>query len=285
MPVIPIPLLFPIPTDEDDFEDLCVEILRLYWKRPGLERFGRRGEKQFGIDIPDLGGQSPLHAAQCKLREYGKTLSPAAISAEVSDARKFQPPLGKYGILTTAKVPTQAQTRILEINQSHNQASAFEIELLTWDRLCALLQEYDAVREAFYGSIVVTSTSRIGRALSVTVGQTPAAVGQTLQLSISAEIDAARDAIGSHEFQIALLHLNRILERTDVTAITDFERFRISSNLALAQIGLGRNQLAARHFLEAIRWAPDDERARVNEVFAYVLLGENDTAHARAEAL
>src|SRR6185312_7681449 len=24
MPVIPIPLLFPIPTDEDDFEDLCL---------------------------------------------------------------------------------------------------------------------------------------------------------------------------------------------------------------------------------------------------------------------
>jgi hypothetical protein len=156
MPVIAIPLLFPIPTDEDDFEDLCVDLLRICWNRPRLERFGRRGQRQFGIDILDLGGQSPLHAAQCKLREYGKTLPSATISEEVNEARKFQPALGKYGILTTAKVSTQAQTRILEINRAHREAGVFEVELLTWDKLCELLQLHETVRETFYGSIVIT---------------------------------------------------------------------------------------------------------------------------------
>lgn len=39
MPAIPVPLLFPILADANDFEDLCVDLLRLYWNRPKLERF------------------------------------------------------------------------------------------------------------------------------------------------------------------------------------------------------------------------------------------------------
>ena len=285
MPVIPIPLLFPIPTDEDDFEDLCQELLRLYWRRPGLVRFGRKGERQFGIDILDLGGMSPLHGAQCKLREYGKTLSPTTISDEIREALKFRPALGKYGILTTAKVSTQAQTRILEINQSHRDVGAFEVELFTWDKLCTLLQEYGTVREAFYGSIVIAPTSRIGLSLSNAAIQPPPAPAEVVQSSVSTEIDAAREAIGRHEFQIALLLLNRILERADGTIITDFERFRISSNLAIAHIGLGKPEAAAQHFLDAVRFAPEDERARINEVFAYILLADNQAAHNKAQGL
>ena len=35
---------------------------------------------------------------------------------------------------------------------------------------------------------------------------------------------------------------------------------------------------AARHFLEAVRYAPEDQLARTNEVFAYFLLGDRDRA-------
>ncbi len=285
MPVIPIPLLFPIPTDEDDFEDLCLELLRIYWNRPGLARFGSRGQRQFGIDILDLGGQPPLHAAQCKLREYGKTLSPATISEEVNDARKFQPALGKYGILTTAKVSTQAQTRILEINQAHREAGVFEVELLMWDKLCELLQLNETVRATFYGSIVITPTSRVGQGLIPTASEPSLIVTEASGSPISSEIDDARDAIRRHDFQIALLLLNRILEGASAKSLTDFEHFRISSNLAFAEAGLGKPEVAAKHFLDALQWAPEDEPARVNEVFAYVLMGESDTAHSKAEAL
>lgn len=89
MQKIAIPILFPMPTGADDFEDLCVDILKLYWNRPGLERYGTRGQRQNGVDILDLGGLNPLHAAQCKLREYGKTLSPTTIEEEVNDALGF----------------------------------------------------------------------------------------------------------------------------------------------------------------------------------------------------
>ena len=255
MPTIPIPLLFPIPSDDNDFEDLCVDLLRLHWNRPKLERFGRKGQKQFGIDILDLGGAVPLYAAQCKLREYGKTLSPTEISDEVDKARKFVPALGKYGILTTAKISTQVQTRVLELNRRHTELGLFEIELLAWNKICGLLQAYEGVRQEFYGSIAITPTGRIG-------GAHPPIVEQSLNVGvvvsesrINEEIDSAREAIKRREFQIALLLLNRIQQRDN---ITNFHRFRISSNLGAAELGLGRHELAAQHFLDSVVWEPQD---------------------------
>jgi tetratricopeptide (TPR) repeat protein len=282
---IGIPLLFPILRDEDDFEDLCRDLLRTYWKRPGLERFGRKGQRQYGIDILDLGGVSPLHAAQCKLREYGTVLSPATISEEVGEARKFQPALGRYGILTTAKISTQAQTRILEINQAHIEEGSFEVELLAWDKLCELLQLNDEVREKFYGSIVITPTSRVGQTLIPNANELRPRASENSGSPISSQIDEARDALRRHDFQIALLLLNRILENSTAASLTDFEHFRISSNLGFVEVGLGRPEVAARHFLDALRWTPENQDARVNEVFAYILMGDKETAHAKAQAL
>ncbi len=232
MPVIAIPLLFPILRDEDDFEDLCVDLLRIYWQRPGLERFGRRGQRQYGIDILDLGGQSPLHAAQCKLREYGKELSPDTISAEVNDARKYRPALGKYAILTTAKVSTKAQTRVLEINRVHREEGAFEVELLAWDKLCELLQLNETVREKFFGTAAITPTSRVGQTLVIGGNESFVLVPGQIESPAGSRIDEARDALRRREFQVALLLLNRILENSSGPPLTDFDRISAAGRRA-----------------------------------------------------
>jgi hypothetical protein len=62
-----------------------------------MKIIGKRGERQFGIDILDVGGQTSIYAAQCKLREEHKSLAPSEIQAEVDEAKKFTPPLGIAG--------------------------------------------------------------------------------------------------------------------------------------------------------------------------------------------
>jgi transcriptional regulator with XRE-family HTH domain len=54
---------------EVQFEKLCLALLRRHWSRRGLERFAKKGERQFGIDIFDTLGENPLYGAQCKLKE------------------------------------------------------------------------------------------------------------------------------------------------------------------------------------------------------------------------
>jgi hypothetical protein len=89
----------------------------------------------------------------CKQKEEHKNLTPGAIQKEIDEAKQFTPPIGKYGILTTARVSTQAQRKVREINEAHVREGLFEVELLTWERLCELLQQDPEVFAQFYGEI------------------------------------------------------------------------------------------------------------------------------------
>ena len=55
------------------------------------------------MDIHDPSQTKPIRAAQCKLHDYGKTIPPKDIQAEVDKAKNHVPAIEQYTILTTAK--------------------------------------------------------------------------------------------------------------------------------------------------------------------------------------
>ena len=81
------------PANEQDFELFCLELLREHWKKSQLQLYSCRGLGQHGVDVIDVNGEEPLHAAQCKLHEETKNLAPAELKAEVEKAEKFSPPI------------------------------------------------------------------------------------------------------------------------------------------------------------------------------------------------
>src|SRR4051812_19659308 len=106
---------YPIPRNDEDFEDLCCLLLRRHWNRPSLQRFAHPGESQDGVDIFDPLHTPPVHGAQCKLHDYGKTIPPKEIEDEVNKAKGYKPPLNHYAILTTGKKSKQADRKVVEI--------------------------------------------------------------------------------------------------------------------------------------------------------------------------
>jgi tetratricopeptide (TPR) repeat protein len=279
-----MPQRFAIPKNEDVFEEICLKLLQLYWSRPGLELFGKRGERQFGIDILDIGGQTPIYAAQCKLREEHKSLSPAEIQAEVDAAKQFRPPLGKYAILTTAKVSTQAQKKVRDINQVHRAAGLFEVELMTWERLCSLLQQYTEVQEQYYGEIALGRATRIeSQLIAIRVG-VQALTSRADGDAIDSEINEARECLTKREFQLATFLLNRT-QRVHGEELNARQRFRVLSNLGAAALGLGRSESAAKLFVEASEHQPDDEQGKINRVLADFIVGDAASCHAKATLL
>ena len=100
------------PESEVAFEKLCLELPKRRWARQGLERFAKKGEDRFGVDIFDTLGESPQYAAQCKLKEQWKSLEPAEIRGEVKKTKTFPSKLDHYAILTTAKISGAAQLAI-----------------------------------------------------------------------------------------------------------------------------------------------------------------------------
>jgi HEAT repeat protein len=216
----PISQRFPIPTNDDDFERLCRDVLRLHWSRPGLEIFGKRGERQFGIDLLDLSGQESLYAAQCKLKEEHKSLLPGEIETEVNKAKLFIPRLQKYGILTTGKVSTHSQRKIRELNQAHKSEGLFEIELFTWEKLCELIQMYPGVHEEHYGEIATGRGVRIEK----TVIQVQQGIAFLISRVDGDEINEARDPITRADLAKLTPDLIRLTEGELHCVLLDAER-------------------------------------------------------------
>jgi tetratricopeptide (TPR) repeat protein len=285
---MPISQYIPPPANDDDFESLCLELLRRFWNRPGLALYAKRGESQSGVDILDLSGDTRIYAAQCKLKEPHKSLPPAEIQEEVDKARRFELSIGKYALLTTGKISAQSQRRVAEINAAHVAQGLFDVELFAWDRLSALLQSYPDIFEQFYGDIVPSRAGRIENQLSdvkVTIlNGFQSFASKEAGSAIDAQIDEARDQLTSGEFQIATLLLNRI-QRAHAEGLSPRQKFRILSNHGGAALGSGKSHLAAQYFLEALHWQPEDEKGKINEVFAYFITGDIKTSHDKATVL
>lgn len=272
------------PESEVDFEKLCLALLKRHWSRPGLERFAKRGEEQFGVDIFDTLGESPLYGAQCKLKEQRKSLEPAEIREEVGKAKTFPSKLDHYGLLTTGKISGAAQLAIQAINQEHKPAGLFTVELFTWEKLTELLRQYPEIEGQFYGGLRSQEVAVVSSKLDYIIArQTESVTATSATSEIDALIDEARTHITPSSSQIAVLLLNRIL-RTKGDALSDWHRFRIFTNLGVATGMIGKAAEAARYFLKAKPFRPDDELAVTNEVLAYNLLGQEEETHERAAA-
>jgi hypothetical protein len=271
------------PESDVAFEKLCLALLKRHWSRPGLERFARKGEEQFGVDIFDTLGESPLYGAQCKLKEQWKSLDPAEIREEVKKAKIFPSKLDHYAILTTGKISGAAQLAIQAINQEHRAAGLFTVELFTWDKITELIRQYPEIEEQFYGGFRSEQVGTIHSKIDYIAKLTESITSTSAATEIDALIDEARTRITPRDAQIAVLLLNRI-RRSKGGELSDWHRFRILTNLGAASLMIGKGTEAARYFLEAKPLRPDDELAVTNEVLAYHLLLQEEETRDRSEA-
>jgi tetratricopeptide (TPR) repeat protein len=270
------------PESDVTFEKLCLALLKRHWSRPGLERFGKKGERQFGVDILDTRGETPMYGAQCKLKEPWKSLDEGEIRGEVAKAKTFPSSLDHYALLTTGKISGAAQLAIQAINLEHRAAGLFTVELFAWERITELIRQYPEVEQQFYGGLRSEEVATVNAKLDYIVSLSESEASSSASTEIDALIDEARARITLSDAQIAVLLLNRI-QRTKGGELSNWHRFRISTNLGAAHLMLGKGTEAARYFLEARPLRPDDELAITNEVLAYHLLAQEDETRQKSE--
>ena len=272
----------PKPTNSEDFEILCTSLLRAHWKCDQVERYSTPGGTQQGIDIIDMSGKDPLRAAQCKLHEDGKAITSREIKKEVGKAREFKPPLGLYLILTTAKGNKDAHDTVIAINRQHRQDRLFAVQLIAWNRIEELLDQYPDVRDGFEGGLQASTAAKLDRRLNNIEFRLEARTVEEKEDQFHQEIDEARDRINNHEYQLAKLLLQRVRTR-QWPQLTDRHKFRLLSNLGVAAMGEDDWKRAADLFLEAKTFQPDDETAQANEALACQILGNREQAFKVAD--
>ncbi|MEE8115335.1 MAG: hypothetical protein V3T23_13405 [Nitrososphaerales archaeon] len=231
-------LRYPPLRNEDEFEELCLSLFRLYWNRPNLQRYGRRGQRQHGIDLIDLSGKPPFRAAQCKCLDPSRAITPSEIREEVKKAETFHQPVERYAILTTAKDSTDSQEAILEINREHAAKGLFEVELIAWERISRLLDEYGEVAHLSYSTMGYREVALVKQSISDLKLGIEALGAEKGEGEFSAEIDRAKEQIESHNYEQARFLLQQLRDR-HWDKLVPRQRFRVLSNLASCHLAFG----------------------------------------------
>ena len=83
------------PSDETEFEKYCVVLFKDLLNDPNVKRFGRRGQRQDGVDIIGKRNRDSkiLVGIQCKLKSDRSTLTATEVKKEVAAALLYKPPL------------------------------------------------------------------------------------------------------------------------------------------------------------------------------------------------
>ena len=273
---------YPLPRSADEFERLCLKLLRRHWQLPQLERFRDPDRAEKGINLIEISGRPRLAAVKCDLRASRSELTIAEIKDAVDRAASLKLPIGRFVIATTAAKPDGLQRSLFDLNRANRKDGISAIEVLTWDDIEELLDEYPQILTDFGTAAKRQALTRADAVVHLEARCEPAAAGPSDALG--EEISAAAAFLESHQYQLARLALLRLREQK-WSQLSNMHKFRVLSYLGAAWLKEGEPRKSAMLFIAAKSLQPDEENACTNEALAHELLGERERAFALADKL
>lgn len=162
-------MLVPPPDNWQDFERLTFSVCEAIWQYDHLERHGRHGQEQQGVDIYGLKpGKREWVGVQCKRRnptnalgdqEIGGKLTIAEIEAEMEKAKSFKPALKHFIIATTASTDTRLQSEVRVLNSIHDSVSQFVVSIWFWEDIQSYLNQHIHVMYRYYNEVMRLSSA------------------------------------------------------------------------------------------------------------------------------
>jgi tetratricopeptide (TPR) repeat protein len=275
---------YPPPTDEWAFETFSMRLLRVYWPASDPQRYGRRGQRQHGVDIIDESGLEPLRAAQCKFKTFGHLLTEAEVMAETEKAKQFTPAIGHYFILTTSERSTDVQRAVVKLNQEHRRRNLFRITVLTWDRIEEILRENRELWSLCIDPPVQQAIEPVYKEVVSISRRMDVLIPSSVEDEYDAKLESVRHQLDAHDRQAAKVIL-RQLRANRWSELSERQRFLTLTYLAQVGFAEGNWREAGQLFISAKQYQPDEERAQVNTALGHELLGEKETAHHMAHEL
>lgn len=292
----------PKPRDEQAFERCNVILWRCILNDETTHLYGRRGQKQYGVDIVGCrdGDPNRVVGIQCKLKTDGQLLGADEVRTEVGKATSFHPPLSEYVIVTTAPDDAKIQSLVKELSTtiSETRDVPLQISIFGWNNLQLEIQRYPEALNAFD-----SSHTPQGEKILQNVEQVPEQVAavilphlETIQQSVatlklgqviveSSSMDSEYDelindyvALIPTNPEVALKSLQGLQERLE-GKMGLMIQFRIASNIAACRLELGDENQAATELIAASEIAPDEPKAIANKALGNLL--KNDWMSAR----
>jgi hypothetical protein len=151
----------PIPKDWQEFESLVREAMILRWNSPNLQKNGRTGQAQQGVDVwgPDEIGRRV--GIQCK--RYAQVLKMKDVTEEVAEAEKFKGKFSALFLATTTDHDSTLQAKVRQLSDQRVAKGKFAVSIMFWDEIIASLALNPVVFKMFYPMIQPPSLESVDK--------------------------------------------------------------------------------------------------------------------------
>jgi tetratricopeptide (TPR) repeat protein len=272
------------PKTDDEFEEFCLALYQAYLKMPGLKRYGRRGQRQHGIDIIDLESPPPHVAIQCKAEDLEAVYTEKSLRAEVDKALTAPFKLKRYIVLTTSKTSTELQIAISQINAEHMEIGQFIVEFKGWEEIERVLDQHPEVAQDKLTTITNTQLVAVNDNLAGIASAVAEVKSTVTNNRFDGEISEAKEEIERRDFALAKQKLSR-LRRDKWDNLTDEQRFLVIANLGHIEAAKNLAKPASALLFQSIQYAKGTMKNREVEAQAYALRNEHEKAFELASAL
>lgn len=291
------------PVSEDNFEAMCLVLYSLAWRTNDLMRVGRSGQAQFGVDIIGHDGKRNV-GIQCK-HYVKKKFTIATVTDDIAAADMANLDIDHLLFATTSPAKAELVKTVHDLSNRRRASGKFTVSVDFWNGISDRIKVYPEVGRAFIpgfpGStllvieelttqrlnVVQQSAARqevisqqvIDAMSNVSTGRpalTPDARGDEADPGVVASLNHVRDRIRAGATSDAKQLLTSL---GDPVAFRDeFSKFRWHTNAAAIAMLEGDQASAARGFIDAFSFAPNDEKAHVNRAHAYFIRKQFEAA-------
>ncbi len=307
-------LQIPAFADWEPFERFCQDLWARIWENPEMQRNGRTGQSQSGVDV--YGEIKKLKnnngGIQCKKRDAfaDDSLTVIELQKIVNDAKKFSPKLSEFVVAYTGKSDVKLQAEARRLTDLNRAKGLFSVRVCSWDDIKDLLGNYPELLEQYHlvatgvsaktakgiqrtaDSILRKQTEQSADTKNIAqdvknikndvsalgeITKSIATSGGELAGEYGREIDEIRDLINANRPKEALDRIV-VLEKRLKPDVSSIIKFRITTNKAASLAAIGEEEKAGLLFIEAFQYNPEDEKAQCNKALGYILLDQKEEA-------
>lgn len=131
------------------------------WQSPNLQRNGRKGQKQAGVDIYGVDEIGRPVAIQCK--NFAKAPKLALIHKEIANAEAFKGRLVTLFIATSADHDSMLQQEVRLLSEARVASGKFAVAMIFWDEIVDGLQLNPQVIRNFYPQIHLPAPNHVNK--------------------------------------------------------------------------------------------------------------------------
>jgi hypothetical protein len=144
----------PPPANWQDFESLCLDLWREEWDCKNIQKVGRLGQSQDGVDICGQLKDRSWAGIQCKCIRIDSVLSEQELLSEVAKARHFEPKLAHYVLATTGLKDASLEKASRRISTENRAVGAFTVSVFSWTDICLLLERHSTVATRHFPFVI-----------------------------------------------------------------------------------------------------------------------------------